>query len=196
SLEPKVDSENTRMIWIGASENSKKDREEKITYIKLVLAFVIATKHHLRLEFGTDYKDYEGLLPSSSKGFQRTKFDGNAGQENTELGSGSLEDPNHPDNMARQDSPEISIHTEADESTRLLPKSRTQDPVAYLRDTFRFKDTFRSLRSGRNHSCDIDVLTWGTQDPKMSFPMLRKDIDIKGKKNSTVGLEIKACEIT
>ncbi|CAG8600275.1 5050_t:CDS:2, partial [Racocetra persica] len=116
--------------------------------------------------------DYEGLLPSSSKGFQRTKFDGNAGQENTELGCGSLEDPNHPDNLAQQDStPEISIYIEANESTRLLPKSRTQDPVAYLRDTLRFKDTFRSLRSGRTHSCDIDVLTWGTQDPKMSFPM-------------------------
>ncbi|CAG8740865.1 9233_t:CDS:2, partial [Cetraspora pellucida] len=164
---------STRTIWIGVAENSKKDREEKITYIKLVLAFVVATKHHLRLEFGTNYKDYEGLLPSLSKGFQRTKFDGNAGQENTELGSGSHEDPNHPDNLANKDpTPDITIHTqEANESTQLLPKSRNQDPVGYLKDTFRFRDTFRSLRSGRSQTFDVDVLSWGAQDPKMCLPM-------------------------
>ncbi|CAG8493621.1 19017_t:CDS:10 [Cetraspora pellucida] len=162
---------STRTIWIGTSENAKKDREEKITYIKLVLAFVVATKHHLRLEFGTNYNDYVGLLPSLSKGLQRTKFDGNAGQDTVELGSGSLEDPNHPDNLANQGSaPDITIHTQdANESTRLLPKSRNQDPVAYLRGSF--KDTFRSLRSGKSQPCDSEVLSWGTQDPKMSLPL-------------------------
>ncbi|CAG8736456.1 8692_t:CDS:1, partial [Racocetra fulgida] len=163
---------STRTIWIGTGEHTKKDREEKITYIKLVLAFVVATKHHLRLEFGTNYKDYEGLLPSLSKGFQRTKFEGNAGQENVELGSGSHEDPHHPDNLANQTSADITVLTqEPNESTNLLPKSRNQDPVAYLKDSFRFRDTFSSLRSGTRSEYDTDVLAWGTQDPKMSLPM-------------------------
>ncbi|CAG8711001.1 25254_t:CDS:2 [Dentiscutata erythropus] len=152
-----------RIIWVDVEERTKRDHEDKETYIKLLLAFVIATKHHLRLEFGTNYKDFEGLLP---RGYQRTKFEGNAGQENTDLGSGSMEDPNHPDNIANNPEtadPDVTIHpSEATESTHLLQKP--QHPVSYI------KDTFRSLVGNHRDSYDIDV-SWGTADPQMSLPM-------------------------
>ncbi|CAG8740977.1 10914_t:CDS:2 [Gigaspora margarita] len=151
-----------RILWVDVDERSKRDHEDKITYIKLLLAYVIATKHHLRLEFGTNHEDFEGLLP---KGYQRTKFEGNAGQENTILGSGSTEDPNHPDNIAsiQNSDPEVTVHTdEANESTGLLRNQ--QHPVSYI------KDTFRTLVGVRNSQHDVDV-NWGTAEPQMSLPM-------------------------
>ncbi|KAF0406199.1 UPF0187-domain-containing protein [Gigaspora margarita] len=151
-----------RILWVDVDERSKRDHEDKITYIKLLLAYVIATKHHLRLEFGTNHEDFEGLLP---KGYQRTKFEGNAGQENTILGSGSTEDPNHPDNIVniQNSDPEVTVHTdEANESTGLLRNQ--QHPVSYI------KDTFRTLVGVRNSQHDVDV-NWGTAEPQMSLPM-------------------------
>ncbi|CCA66866.1 hypothetical protein PIIN_00627 [Serendipita indica DSM 11827] len=52
-------------------------RQEKIRVIKLLVAFAIATKHHLRNEPGLDYEDYSGLIPpeiyrDESSGWERT----------------------------------------------------------------------------------------------------------------------------
>ncbi|KAG8825808.1 hypothetical protein FRC17_008517, partial [Serendipita sp. 399] len=52
-------------------------RNEKIRVLKLLMAFAIATKHHLRNEPGLDYSDYSGLIPpelfrDESSGWERT----------------------------------------------------------------------------------------------------------------------------
>ncbi|CAG8718969.1 14861_t:CDS:2 [Dentiscutata erythropus] len=49
----------TRIIWVGI----KGDRYEKEKHIKLLLAYVVAVKHHLRWEFETDCSDLRYLLP-------------------------------------------------------------------------------------------------------------------------------------
>jgi len=85
----------TRMIWAGVVETDKSSREEKIKNIKLLLAFAVSIKHHLRLEFGTDWFDLQDLLPD---GFQMTFFDGNTGQENTDVNDDDLDNPNRPEN--------------------------------------------------------------------------------------------------
>jgi hypothetical protein len=68
----------TRHMWInvGVSEpkpgtvtasadlgESRKVREEKIGGLRLIAAYVVAVKHHLRAEPGIDYPDFDGLLP-------------------------------------------------------------------------------------------------------------------------------------
>ncbi|KAG8953968.1 hypothetical protein FRC04_000952 [Tulasnella sp. 424] len=40
-------------------------KAEKIYLIKLLLSFVYATVHHLRGETGTDFEDYDGVLPEN-----------------------------------------------------------------------------------------------------------------------------------
>ncbi|CAJ0867365.1 3499_t:CDS:2 [Entrophospora sp. SA101] len=87
----------TRILWVGVVERNDngQDHKEKVKNIKLLLAFAVATKHHLRLEFGTEWFDLQDLLP---EGFQFTFFDGNAGQENTDVSEGDPENPNRPEN--------------------------------------------------------------------------------------------------
>ncbi|KAI8078739.1 Bestrophin, RFP-TM, chloride channel-domain-containing protein [Halteromyces radiatus] len=53
----------SRQIWINVPENSQEDHIQKMRCIKLLLAFFVATKHHLRHEYGTDYYDLQELLP-------------------------------------------------------------------------------------------------------------------------------------
>ncbi|EIE80881.1 hypothetical protein RO3G_05586 [Rhizopus delemar RA 99-880] len=52
-----------RQIWINIPEETENDHKEKMRCIKLLLAFFVATKHHLRQEYGTNYYDLEILLP-------------------------------------------------------------------------------------------------------------------------------------
>lgn len=47
----------SRQIWINVPEKSQQDHIQKMRCIKLLLAFFVATKHHLRHEYGTDYYD-------------------------------------------------------------------------------------------------------------------------------------------
>jgi putative membrane protein len=105
----------SRLTWVGVKEyQNPQDRNEKLATTKLLLAFAVAVKHHLRLEFGTEWFDLEDLLPD---GFQMAAFDGNAGQENTDLGGGGEEDhrddPNHPDNrdLPPSETPTIVVHS-------------------------------------------------------------------------------------
>lgn len=87
----------TRETWVGITETTKEDHYEKEKNIKLLLAFVVAVKHHLRLEFGTEWFDLQNLLP---EGFQLTYFDGNATQENPENAA--------PDNSVRVGLPAVN----------------------------------------------------------------------------------------
>ncbi|GAA5863960.1 hypothetical protein JCM8547_005296 [Rhodosporidiobolus lusitaniae] len=41
----------------------KKDEEDKVNALRLMVAFVVATKHHVRREYGTDYADLASVLP-------------------------------------------------------------------------------------------------------------------------------------
>ncbi|CAG8829999.1 29080_t:CDS:2, partial [Racocetra persica] len=55
--------------------HDKRDRIRKEIYVKLLLAYVVAVKHHVRLEFGTQWDDLDDLLP---EGFQKTYYEGSA----------------------------------------------------------------------------------------------------------------------
>ncbi|GAA5832796.1 hypothetical protein JCM3766R1_007046 [Sporobolomyces carnicolor] len=49
----------------------EKDLEDKKKCLRLLVAFVVATKHHLRGEYGTDWPDLEPVLPHNFKAFAR-----------------------------------------------------------------------------------------------------------------------------
>jgi len=69
---------SSRIVWIGFADSTDEDYKEKLGTVRMLLAYAVAVKHHLRLEFGAYWFDLEDLLPS---GFQQTAFDGNADQE-------------------------------------------------------------------------------------------------------------------
>ncbi|CAG8460125.1 3772_t:CDS:2 [Ambispora gerdemannii] len=97
-----------RTLWVGVVETSEEDHNDKEQTIKLLLAYVVAVKHHLRLEFGIRWPDLEDLLP---RGFQLSYFDGNASQQQVDVGAGGAEDPNLPkptDENNRTDLPSVS----------------------------------------------------------------------------------------
>ncbi|KAG2185019.1 hypothetical protein INT43_000932 [Umbelopsis isabellina] len=52
-----------RLIWINVPEKTERDHVEKMRCVKLLLAFAVATKRHLRQEYGIDYPDLASLLP-------------------------------------------------------------------------------------------------------------------------------------
>jgi putative membrane protein len=61
-----------RVIWVGIKEKQQPDgpllsfsaiNDQKLRAINMLLAFAVATKHHLRAEYGTSYRDLQGLLP-------------------------------------------------------------------------------------------------------------------------------------
>lgn len=47
------------------------DRKAKVTALRLMVAFVVATKHHVRAEYGLDWEDLRSLLPG--KFFEHAK---------------------------------------------------------------------------------------------------------------------------
>ncbi|KAF9581317.1 hypothetical protein BGW38_001713 [Lunasporangiospora selenospora] len=55
-----------RVIWVGIKEKPDGPtgiNDQKIRAINMLLAFAVATKHHLRAEYGTSYRDLQALLP-------------------------------------------------------------------------------------------------------------------------------------
>lgn len=52
-----------RVIWCNIPEKTQADHLEKMRCMKLLLAFAVASKHHIRGEYGTDYYDLDRLLP-------------------------------------------------------------------------------------------------------------------------------------
>ncbi|RIB08334.1 Bestrophin, RFP-TM, chloride channel-domain-containing protein [Gigaspora rosea] len=81
----------TRAIWIGVEEHDENDRRNKEINIRLLLAYVVAVKHHIRYEFGTHWPDLEDLL-SEAEGFQLTYYEGSATLTDT-TGDGGDEKP-------------------------------------------------------------------------------------------------------
>ncbi|CAG8505123.1 8828_t:CDS:2 [Racocetra persica] len=77
----------TRSIWIGVRERNEQDHLEKDACIKLLLAYVVAVKHHIRFEFGIHWNDLDDLLP---EGFQKTYYEGSAAQVEETVGDRSL----------------------------------------------------------------------------------------------------------
>ncbi|CAG8591331.1 23751_t:CDS:10 [Dentiscutata erythropus] len=75
---------STRTLWIGIEERDPVDHRNKEIHIRLLLAYVVAVKHHVRLEFGTHWPDLEDLLP---EGFQLTYYEGSAALADPTLGS-------------------------------------------------------------------------------------------------------------
>ncbi|KAI7868776.1 Bestrophin, RFP-TM, chloride channel-domain-containing protein [Spinellus fusiger] len=53
----------SRLVWCSIPERTQNDHLEKMRCMKLLLAFAVATKHHLRKEYGCDYFDLDYLLP-------------------------------------------------------------------------------------------------------------------------------------
>ncbi|KAG0164927.1 hypothetical protein DFQ28_009500 [Apophysomyces sp. BC1034] len=53
----------SRLIWCSIPERTQNDHLEKMRCMKLLLAFAVSTKHHLRKEYGCDYFDLDYLLP-------------------------------------------------------------------------------------------------------------------------------------
>jgi hypothetical protein len=51
-------------------------KAQKIRLIKLLLSFAIATKHHLRGEYETDYEDFMDVLPNDLFGKRRNTLSG------------------------------------------------------------------------------------------------------------------------
>ncbi|CAG8551630.1 14812_t:CDS:2 [Funneliformis mosseae] len=110
-------------------ELDEADRKEKEMNIRLLLAYAVAIKHHLRLEFGTDWFDLTSLLPD---GFQLTYFDGNVAQENTVLGAGHDEDPNR--SVANRPSSDIPEHSLRVIANRMSPSTYKSLRNSYSRD--------------------------------------------------------------
>ncbi|KAM0751539.1 hypothetical protein T439DRAFT_324723 [Meredithblackwellia eburnea MCA 4105] len=50
------------------------DRKAKISALRMMVAFVVATKHHVRGEYGADYEDLKPILPA--RFFEQVKTDG------------------------------------------------------------------------------------------------------------------------
>ncbi|CAO3640881.1 unnamed protein product [Cunninghamella echinulata] len=53
----------SRLVWLSIPERTQNDHLEKMRCMKLILAFAVSTKHHLRHEYGLDYYDLDYLLP-------------------------------------------------------------------------------------------------------------------------------------
>ncbi|CAG8592606.1 434_t:CDS:2, partial [Acaulospora colombiana] len=106
----------TRETWVGVTEYNEEDHFEKEKMIRLLLAFSVAVKHHLRLEFGTHWFDLKDLLP---EGFQLTYFDGNATQDGG--------DPNHHENGGLP-----SVHSTLRKLTSRIPPTT----YYYIRNSY------------------------------------------------------------
>ncbi|CAG8624660.1 23246_t:CDS:2 [Dentiscutata erythropus] len=140
----------TRAIWVGVKEKSKRDHEEKEDCIKLLLAFVVATKHHLRLEFGTKWSDLEDLLPS---GLQLTKFDGNAVQ-NIDYDTFNLAN-NDPETISA--SKEEKKDEKQDETTNLLRNRRGLPSVYSALRSLTNRDRAAMYFDGNPENNDVDA---------------------------------------
>ncbi|CAG8443708.1 20060_t:CDS:2, partial [Gigaspora rosea] len=80
-----------RKIFACVEEHDENDRRNKEINIRLLLAYVVAVKHHIRYEFGTHWPDLEDLL-SEAEGFQLTYYEGSATLTDT-TGDGGDEKP-------------------------------------------------------------------------------------------------------
>lgn len=63
----------SRSVWINTITPStitdpvviEHDRQAKIDSLRLMVAFVVSVKHHIRQEYGTDFEDLRSVLPET-----------------------------------------------------------------------------------------------------------------------------------
>ncbi|GAA5836808.1 hypothetical protein JCM11251_005794 [Rhodosporidiobolus azoricus] len=84
---------------------SKKDREDKEKALRLLIAFVVATKHHVRREYGTDWPDLTPVLPDKFKEVARTTGFGWGAAEADHHTPPTSDDPLSPSFSAVSDGP-------------------------------------------------------------------------------------------
>ncbi|CAG8499745.1 14147_t:CDS:2 [Dentiscutata heterogama] len=144
----------TRAIWVGVKEKSNRDHEEKEDCIKLLLAFVVATKHHLRLEFGTKWSDLEELLPN---GLQLTKFDGHAVQ-NVNYDTFNLAN-NDPETISapKEGKKEEKKEEKQNETTNILRNRRGLPSVHSALRSLTNRDRAAMYFDGNPESNDVDA---------------------------------------
>ncbi|KAI9265540.1 Bestrophin, RFP-TM, chloride channel-domain-containing protein [Helicostylum pulchrum] len=104
-----------RQVWINIPEETERDHLEKMRCIKLLLAFFVATKHHLRHEYGIHYKDLEVLLPPKWEPASVSK---------------NKESEEHPELVKKpMTSPIIHIDLDSDDETRQGPGEEADGTV-------------------------------------------------------------------
>ncbi|RHZ83081.1 hypothetical protein Glove_99g308 [Diversispora epigaea] len=148
----------SRLTWVGVEERNEDDHKDKIDSIRLLLAFVVATKHHLRNEFGTEYTDFRDLLPD---GLQLTKFEGNTGQEQH----------THPQDYSNDSVLTVVVNNE---NTALL--QNCESPKTYVNNNFDNLSTKKSRTnfraSGSSSVLENCNMNWGSEiGPTMSLPL-------------------------
>jgi len=133
------------------------DQREKRSFLKLAVAFVIATKHHVRNEFGSDYDDLRSLFPAD---FQKvvgdgfgSKMNGHAyGTINSEIVSSPLEE-NIPDSVSERSI--IWVRNELERPSIPLPLAILHYMQMQLA-TFRARGFFDGTGpAGYNFSCSL-----------------------------------------
>lgn len=60
----RVDSKGDTVPF-RTGEYTEAHRNEKVAALRMMVGFVIASKHHVRGEFGTDHEDLRAVLPAS-----------------------------------------------------------------------------------------------------------------------------------
>jgi len=61
----RLDSSGKPAPAYRAGEYGEAEKREKVAALRMMVAFVIASKHHVRGEWGTDHEDLTALLPAS-----------------------------------------------------------------------------------------------------------------------------------
>ena len=59
----RLNSQGVRVPW-HTGEYGEPEKQEKVAALRMMTGFVVASKHHVRGEYGTDYEDLKALCPS------------------------------------------------------------------------------------------------------------------------------------
>ncbi|SCV72547.1 BQ2448_4084 [Microbotryum intermedium] len=83
---------------------TERDHNAKVKALRLMVAVVVASKHHLRGEYGTDYEDLSALLPSKFKEIAGTTGFGWGAAEADAAGSATVSaaSPRAPEAIAQE----------------------------------------------------------------------------------------------
>ncbi|TNY17131.1 Bestrophin, RFP-TM, chloride channel-domain-containing protein [Rhodotorula diobovata] len=82
---------------------SPDDHEDKVKVLRLLVAFVVAVKHHVRGEYGMDWPDLDPLLPPKFKRVARTSgFGWGAAEDHSHGSSSSAPAPTEVEGLASE----------------------------------------------------------------------------------------------
>ncbi|GAA5898923.1 hypothetical protein JCM6882_004031 [Rhodosporidiobolus microsporus] len=114
-LKGRLASDGTLKPTEGEDGTTKKDRDDKEKALRLLVAFVVATKHHVRREYGTDWPDLAPVLPPKFKDLART----------TGFGWGAAEADHHTPSSSHSPPPTPGLEPLSSEIRRLSSKHST-----------------------------------------------------------------------